>query len=121
VRSASKVVYPKSRPLRKGTGICEKSLDAETLRRKLDAFQNVLDDEAMARECDFCGKKTTFGKSYARRGLAKKVGGVGKRITGKTRRTFKPNIQKVRAKINGNVTRVKICTKCLRSNRIQKP
>jgi len=75
----------------------------------------------MARECEFCGKKTTFGKRYARRGLAKRDGGVGQRITGKTRRTFKPNIQKVRAKVGGSVRRVKICTKCLRSNKIQKP
>lgn len=75
----------------------------------------------MARECEICGKKTTFGKTYARRGLAKREGGVGRRITGKTRRTFKPNIQKVRARIGGTVRRVKICTRCLRSHKVEKP
>lgn len=75
----------------------------------------------MARECDFCGKKTGFGMSFARRGLAKKVGGVGKRITGHDQRTFKPNVQRVRALVGGVVKRVKACAKCLRSGKVQKP
>lgn len=75
----------------------------------------------MARECDYCGKKTTFGMSFARRGLAKKVGGVGKRITGHDHRTFKPNVHRVRAVVNGSVKRVKVCAKCLRSGRVEKP
>jgi len=75
----------------------------------------------MARECEFCGKKTGFGMSFARRGLAKKDGGVGRRITGHDRRTFKPNIQRVRAVVNGAVKRVKVCAKCLRSGKVQKP
>jgi large subunit ribosomal protein L28 len=75
----------------------------------------------MARECEYCGKKTTFGMSFARRGLAKKVGGVGKRITGHDSRTFKPNVQRVRAVVNGSVKRVKACAKCLRSGKVQKP
>ncbi len=75
----------------------------------------------MARVCDFCDKGTAFGGSIARRGLPKKAGGVGLRITGRSKRTFKPNIQRVRAVIDGKVTRVKICTRCLKSGRIQKP
>ncbi|MHC4663411.1 MAG: 50S ribosomal protein L28 [Planctomycetota bacterium] len=75
----------------------------------------------MSRECEFCGKSTRSGNSVTRRGLAKYLGGVGRRITGRTKRTFKANIQKVRAEINGSVRRVKICTKCLRSGVIQKP
>lgn len=75
----------------------------------------------MARECSICGKKTTFGKQYARRGLAKAKGGVGRRITGKTRRTFKPNVQRVRAVVNGSVKRVKVCTRCLKRGLIKKP
>ena len=42
----------------------------------------------MARVCQYSGKKTTVGRSYARRGLAKSKGGVGKKITGKTKRTL---------------------------------
>lgn len=75
----------------------------------------------MSRVCEFCGKRTVAGNSVTRRGLAKHLGGVGRRTTGKTKRTFKPNIQKVRAEINGSVRRVNICAKCLRAGKIQKP
>ena len=75
----------------------------------------------MARVCEFCDKGTAVGGTIARRGLPKKAGGVGLRITGRTKRTFKPNIQKVRALIDGEVRRVKICTRCLKSGKIVKP
>jgi large subunit ribosomal protein L28 len=75
----------------------------------------------MSRACDFCGRKTRFGNQYSRRGLAKAKGGVGRRITGKTHRTFKPNVQRVRAVINGSVKRVKVCTRCLKKGLVQKP
>lgn len=75
----------------------------------------------MARVCEFCGKGTATGGIIARRGLPKKAGGVGLRITGRTKRTFKPNIQRVRAVVDGVVTRVKICTRCLKSGKIKKP
>ena len=74
----------------------------------------------MSRVCEFCGKHTQFGASITRRGLAKSKGGVGQKVTGVTKRTFKPNIQTVRAVINGETRRVKICTACIRSGRIQK-
>lgn len=75
----------------------------------------------MSRVCQFCGKKTQFGRSISRRGLAKAKGGVGLKTTGITRRTFKPNIQRVRAKMGSSVVRVKICTQCLKLGRIEKP
>lgn len=75
----------------------------------------------MARECNFCGKKTVAGRTIARRGMAKRKGGVGKKTTGITPRKFKPNIQNIRTQIGGTVTRVRICTKCLRSGVVQKP
>lgn len=75
----------------------------------------------MSRACDFCGKKTSFGKQYARRGLAKAKGGVGRKITGKTRRKFLPNLQKVRAIVNGGVQRVRACTQCIRAGKVVKP
>ena len=74
----------------------------------------------MARECECCGKKTTSGRTYVYRGLPKYKGGIGLKITGKTLRKFKPNIQKVKAKINGLTKRVKLCTRCLRSGVIEK-
>jgi large subunit ribosomal protein L28 len=75
----------------------------------------------MARVCAFCGKKTEVGYSYARRGLAKYKGGVGRKTTGKTKRKFRPNLQKVRAVVNGSVRRVRVCTRCLKSDLVRKP
>lgn len=75
----------------------------------------------MSRVCERCGKKTQFGQQLARRGLAKAKGGVGIKTTGVTKRPFKPNIQKVRAVVNGRTTRVRLCTKCMKSGGIQKP
>ena len=74
----------------------------------------------MARVCQLCGKKTQVGVRYARRGLAKAKGGVGKRITGKTLRRYKPNIQRVRIDMGGSAKRVSICAKCLKSGRVTK-
>lgn len=75
----------------------------------------------MARVCDYCGKGTVSGGSIARRGLPKKKGGVGLNITGRSKRKFKPNIQRVRAVIDGETRRVKVCTRCLKSGVINKP
>lgn len=69
----------------------------------------------MSKVCEKCGKKPVAGRSYARRGLAKKKGGVGKKITGITKRRFHPNVQTVRIReTSGAVRRAKLCTKCLR-------
>lgn len=48
-------------------------------------------------ECHFTGKKTTFGKKRAWRGQRIVKGGFGLKATGISRRTFKPNLQKVNA------------------------
>jgi len=74
----------------------------------------------MARECSICGKKTVSGFCITRRGLAKKKGGVGKRITGRTRRKFKPNIQKVKAIVNNGVKTIKACTRCIGAGKVVK-
>lgn len=75
----------------------------------------------MARECMFTGKKTRAGRSIARRGKAKYLGGVGIKTTGVTKRKFKPNIQIVRAVIDGEVRRVKVSTRVIRDGLIVKP
>ncbi|MDJ0975633.1 MAG: 50S ribosomal protein L28 [Planctomycetota bacterium] len=75
----------------------------------------------MPRVCQFSGKKTKSGRTYTTRGLAKSKGGVGKKTTGKTLRRFRPNIQKVRAVINGRTVRVKVTAKLLRRGIIEKP
>lgn len=74
----------------------------------------------MAKVCEVCGKRPVAGGVVVRRGLAKKKGGVGRKIVRRTKRRFLPNLQRVRALINGGVRRVRICTSCLRSGKIQK-
>ena len=75
----------------------------------------------MPRVCYFTGKKTSFGNQVTHRGKAKYLGGVGTKVTGVTARKFKPNIQKVRAVIDGQVVRIKVSAKAIRSGMITKP
>jgi large subunit ribosomal protein L28 len=75
----------------------------------------------MSRVCYFTGRRTVAGRSIARRGKAKRLGGVGKKTTGISKRKFKPNIQRVRAIIDGRVTRVKVSAKAMRMGVIVKP
>ena len=75
----------------------------------------------MPRVCYFTGKKTTFGNQVCHRGKAKYLGGVGTKITGVSSRKFKPNIQKVRAVVNGRIMRIKVTAKALRQGMVTKP
>lgn len=75
----------------------------------------------MPRVCKFTGRRTSSGRTYTTRGKAKYLGGVGTKVTGKTKRTFKPNIQTVTAVIDGSVTRVKVSTKAIKSGLVVKP
>jgi large subunit ribosomal protein L28 len=70
-------------------------------------------------KCDICGRTSAFGNSIKRRGKAKYLGGVGRKITGITRRRFRINLQAVRAELpDGRRTRLRVCAKCLRSGRV---
>ena len=75
----------------------------------------------MPRVCYFTGKKTSFGNQVTHRGKAKYLGGVGTKVTGVTGRKFKPNIQKVRAVVDGQVVRIKVSTKAIRNGLVAKP
>ena len=75
----------------------------------------------MARVCQVCGKGPVMGNKIETRGKAKYLGGVGTKITGKTRRQFRPNLQKVRTAVpGGGVKTMKVCTSCIRSGAIRK-
>ncbi len=75
----------------------------------------------MARVCEICGKSAQVGNRIETRGKAKYLGGVGTKITGKTRRQFRPNLQRVRvATPGGGAKRMKVCTECIRSGSIRK-
>lgn len=71
----------------------------------------------MGAVCEICGKRPAFGKNVARLGRAAQR----RRIKAKTPRMFKPNIQRVRAVIDGRVRRIDVCTSCIKAGRIQKP
>ena len=75
----------------------------------------------MPRVCYFTGKKTRTGNTIARRGKAKYLGGVGVKTTGVTRRKFKPNLQRVRAVVDGKPVRIKVSTKAIKMGLIVKP
>lgn len=74
----------------------------------------------MSRVCAICGKRPIAGRSISRRGLAKKKGGVGKKITGVTKRRFLPNLQTIKVIIKGAAKRIKACTSCIKAGKVKK-
>ena len=75
----------------------------------------------MARQCQICGKRAQMGNRIEIRGKAKYLGGVGTKVTGITRRQFKPNLQKVKvAREGGGAQSMRVCTQCIRSGAIRK-
>ena len=61
----------------------------------------------MAANCDVCTKGPSFGHSVSHSNR-------------KTKRRWNPNIQKVRADVNGTHKRVHVCTSCIKAGRITK-
>ena len=59
----------------------------------------------MANVCEVCAKHEASGMNVSHSHL-------------KTKRTWKPNIQKVKAQVNGSVERINVCTRCLRSDKV---
>lgn len=61
----------------------------------------------MAKVCDICGKKPVSGNNISH-------------AHNKTRRRWLPNLQSVRAKVDGRTKRMTVCTTCIKSNKITK-
>jgi large subunit ribosomal protein L28 len=61
----------------------------------------------MAKQCEICGKRPVAGRQVSH---AHNV----------STRRFLPNLQTVRAIVNGGVKRMRVCTRCLRSNKVVK-
>ena len=61
----------------------------------------------MAKRCDLCGKGPVVGRQHSH---ANNV----------SARRFEPNLQSVKAVINGGHKRIRVCTRCLRSNKVVK-
>ena len=81
----------------------------------------VIQPMTKGRRCALCNKGPIRGEQITRRGLAKSKGGVGRKITGRSKRSYKPNLQRVRAVVGGKTVRMKVCTSCLRLGRVLKP
>ena len=61
----------------------------------------------MARTCEICGKHRSVGNTVSH-------------ANNKTKRTWSANLQSVRAKMDGGVRKILVCTRCIRSGRVQK-
>jgi large subunit ribosomal protein L28 len=62
----------------------------------------------VASVCDVCGKHPGFGMSVSHSHR-------------RTPRRWNPNIQRVRAVVNGATKRVNVCTSCLKAGKITRP
>ena len=62
----------------------------------------------MAAVCEVCGKHPSFGMSLSHSHR-------------RTKRRWNPNIQRVRALVDGAPRRVNVCTSCIRAGKITKP
>lgn len=70
----------------------------------------------MGKQCEVSGKKTSFGNNKTYRGKAKYLGGVGKKITGISRRKFEPNLQRIHVWLpNGETRWVRVATSVIRT------
>jgi large subunit ribosomal protein L28 len=75
----------------------------------------------MAGQCEICGKQAQVGNRVTTRGKAKYLGGVGTKITGISKRRFKPNLQRVRVTTKGGTNRsMRVCAQCIRSGAVAK-
>ena len=61
----------------------------------------------MAKRCEICGKGPVVGRRVSHAHNVRP-------------RRFEPNLQTVRALVNGGVKRMKVCTRCIRSQKIVK-
>ena len=75
----------------------------------------------MPRSCQVCNKGFSVGNQVTTRGKAKYLGGVGTKITGITKRTFRPNLQRLRVTLgNGTNTTLLVCTQCIKGGKVTK-
>jgi large subunit ribosomal protein L28 len=63
-----------------------------------------------------CGKKPGFGRAVARTGKAS----LKRRVKRRTPRLFRPNIQTVRAVVNGTPKRLDVCTSCIKKGTVRR-
>ena len=74
----------------------------------------------MARICELTGKGPIKGSIMWRSGKSKKSGGIGTHITAITKRRFLPNLQRVKALVNGEVRYVRVSTSAIKKGLVVK-
>ena len=71
----------------------------------------------MGAVCELCGKHPGFGNKVSRLGK----NAIRRRVKSRTPRRFNPNIQRVRALVDGAPRRLYVCTSCIKAGRVEKP
>lgn len=61
----------------------------------------------MSKVCDICGKKA-------------QVGNLRSQALNATKRRFYPNLHLVRAVVDGEVKKIRVCSSCLKTNKVHK-
>jgi large subunit ribosomal protein L28 len=74
----------------------------------------------MARICELTGKRPMKGSIIWRSGKSKKSGGIGTHVTAITKRRFFPNLQRVKAVIDGEVRYIRVTAKAIKKGLIVK-
>ena len=75
----------------------------------------------MARFCELTGKGPIKGSRIWRSGKPKREGGIGTHVTGISKRRFLPNLQRVKAVVDGRVRYIRVSTKALKKGLVTKP
>ncbi len=74
----------------------------------------------MSRICQVTGKRPIKGSHIWRSGKAKKKGGIGMHVTGVTKRRFFPNLQRVKALVDGEVKYIRVTAKAIKQGLVVK-
>ena len=74
----------------------------------------------MSRICELTGKRAMKGSIIWRSGKAKKKGGIGTHITAITKRKFQPNLQRVKALVDGEVRYINVSAKAIKQGLVVK-
>jgi len=74
----------------------------------------------MSRICELTGKGPVKGSIIWRSGKAKKKGGIGMHVTAITKRRFLPNLQRVKALIDGEVRYIRVAASALKKGMVTK-
>ena len=75
----------------------------------------------MSRICQVTGKRPKRGGIIHRKGQSKKSGGIGTHVTKITKRTFRPNLQRIRVRLpNGSTKRMLVCVKAIKAGLVEK-